>query len=110
MAQKKQNPHKGMKKIKEGQPSTLLPWIETGRSQKYDCGWFSVDRHDRKSQLSKASHDFYLVHTKDWVNVVPVLDDGRIVFVRQYRQAAQKFGLEVPAGVIEGNENSLEAG
>lgn len=90
--------------------STLLPWIETGRSQQYDCGWFSVERHDRKSKLSKVEHDYYLVHTKDWVNVVPITTDGRIVFVRQYRQAAEKFGLEVPAGIIEENEEPINAG
>ena len=38
------------------------------------------------------------------VVVVPVLDDGRIVFVRQYRRAIEKEILELPAGTLEPGE------
>ena len=34
--------------------------------------------------------------------VVPVLPDGRIVLVRQYRNALDRFTLELPAGKLEG--------
>uniref|UniRef100_A0A7J3VTS3 NUDIX hydrolase n=1 Tax=Caldiarchaeum subterraneum TaxID=311458 RepID=A0A7J3VTS3_CALS0 len=35
------------------------------------------------------------------VAVVPVLDDGRLVLVKQYRHAAGEWLVEVPAGTIE---------
>ncbi|MEM1943865.1 MAG: NUDIX hydrolase [Candidatus Caldarchaeum sp.] len=35
------------------------------------------------------------------VAIVPVLDDGRIVLIRQYRHAAREWLVEVPAGTIE---------
>ena len=38
------------------------------------------------------------------VVIVPVLDDGRIVFVRQYRRAIEKEILELPAGTLEPGE------
>jgi 8-oxo-dGTP pyrophosphatase MutT (NUDIX family) len=93
-----------------GGAGSLLPWKENGRKVEYDCGWFSVHRHDRQSQASGVEHDFYLIETRDWINVIPVLPDGRIVFVKQYRQAAERFGLEVPAGIIDEGEDMLEAG
>ena len=33
--------------------------------------------------------------------VLPVLDDGRIVMVRQYRNAIDRFTLEIPAGGLD---------
>ncbi len=37
--------------------------------------------------------------------VVPVLDDGRVVLVRQFRYAAGETLLELPAGKRDGNED-----
>ena len=39
------------------------------------------------------------------VVVVPVTDDGKILFVRQYRIGAEKPLLEIPAGVINEGED-----
>lgn len=39
----------------------------------------------------------YLYH-KGAAAVIPVMDDGRILMVRQWRNAVDKFALEIPAG------------
>lgn len=36
--------------------------------------------------------------------VVPVLDDGKILMVRQYRNSLDRYTLEIPAGGLNGNE------
>ncbi len=41
--------------------------------------------------------------------VVPLLDNGDVIFVRQYRYPHKKFILELPAGKLEPNENPLTA-
>lgn len=41
--------------------------------------------------------------------VVPVLDDGRIILVRQYRNALDRETLEIPAGGLNPNEPTIEA-
>jgi ADP-ribose pyrophosphatase len=43
------------------------------------------------------------------VGILPLLDDGRIVFVRQYRKAAERVLLEVPAGGIDQGETPEDA-
>ena len=42
------------------------------------------------------------------VAIVPVLPDGRVVMVRQYRYAAGKELLEIPAGTLEPGEPVLD--
>jgi len=44
---------------------------------------------------------YYWVHTPGSVMVVPVLDDGRIVLVRQFRYLNQQDSLEFPGGGVK---------
>lgn len=39
--------------------------------------------------------------------VIPVMDDGRLIFVRQYREAASMYVLEIPAGKLDKEEDPL---
>lgn len=45
----------------------------------------------------------------DVVAILPVLDDGRFVFVRQYRKAVDRVLVEAPAGGIDPGETPEEA-
>jgi ADP-ribose pyrophosphatase len=40
---------------------------------------------------------------------VAVLDDGRLLMVRQYRNALDRYTLEIPAGGLNPNEPTVEA-
>jgi ADP-ribose pyrophosphatase len=51
----------------------------------------------------------YIVHPGA-VLVVPVLDDGRLVFERQFRYPLRKAFIELPAGKIDPNEDTLLTG
>jgi ADP-ribose pyrophosphatase len=42
------------------------------------------------------------------VAVIPILPDGRIVLVRQYRYAVRRDLLEIPAGTLEKGENPYD--
>jgi ADP-ribose pyrophosphatase len=52
-----------------------------------------------------------IVHHPGAVSVVPLLDDGRVVMVRQYRSALETEILEIPAGKrdVEGEPPELTA-
>lgn len=43
------------------------------------------------------------------VAMVPLLADGTVVLVRQYRHAAQQVLLEIPAGTLEPDEDPAQA-
>lgn len=48
-----------------------------------------------------------IVEHRGAVAIVPLTDAGRILLVRQYRTAAGRALLEIPAGTIEPNEDVL---
>lgn len=48
------------------------------------------------------------IHHNGAAAVVPVLDDGRILMVRQYRNALDRFTLELPAGALDSPEEPAQ--
>ena len=44
------------------------------------------------------------------VCVIPITDEGEVIFVNQFRYALDRVTLEVPAGKLEKGEDPLEAG
>ncbi len=46
-----------------------------------------------------------VIRKKNAAAVLPILPDGKLLFVRQYRHAAKKMMLEIPAGVLETGED-----
>ena len=43
----------------------------------------------------------YVAHRKGAAAVLPVMEDGRILMVRQYRNALERFTIELPAGALD---------
>jgi ADP-ribose pyrophosphatase len=83
---------------------------ETLRSEiVYRCRIFAVRRDDSRSPRTSDTHDFYVIETRDWVNVVPITVDQQVVMVRQFRHGIGDLTLEVPAGVIDAADPSAAA-
>ena len=59
---------------------------------------------DRVIEPSGVEATREVVRHSGAVVVLPVLEDGRIVLIRQYRYAVDRFMLEVPAGRLEAGE------
>ncbi len=62
-----------------------------------------VDIYQDRMQLPDGSEEnFDFIKHKGAAAVIPVLDDGRIIMVRQYRNAIDSYTLEIPAGGLNG--------
>ena len=42
--------------------------------------------------------NYYVMEFPDWVNIVPITEDNKVVLVEQYRQASGEVCLEIPGG------------
>ncbi|MBO5002399.1 MAG: NUDIX hydrolase [Prevotella sp.] len=71
--------------------------------------WLTA-RRDKVQLPTGAVHDeYYVLEYPDWVNVIAITDDGRFVFVRQYRHGLGETSYEICAGVMEPGEAPLDA-
>lgn len=57
-----------------------------------------------------TEREFVVIDAPDWVNVVAVTPDGRLVMVNQFRYGIDTLSWEVPGGVIDRGEDPVEAG
>jgi 8-oxo-dGTP pyrophosphatase MutT (NUDIX family) len=57
-----------------------------------------------------TERDFVVMQAPDWVNVIALTPDGRLVLVRQFRYGINEFSLEIPGGVMEAGEDPVLAG
>lgn len=67
--------------------------------------------HQEKVMLPNgASSTYEIVKKNSATALVAVLDDGKILFVRQYRPAIKKYTLELPAGTFNKSEDAKQCG
>src|SRR5208283_3098249 len=67
-------------------------------------------RADRKiSPRTQREHDFLVIDSINWVNVIAVTPDGRLVMVEQYRHGSNTVELEIPGGMMDAKDASPEA-
>lgn len=54
--------------------------------------------------------EFVVIASPDWVNIVALTVDDRIVLIRQFRFGVNDFSWEVPGGIVNPGEDPLAAG
>lgn len=91
-------------------PRALEPWDEVSEGEPDRRRVFTV-RSDRvRSRLSGREYTVDRLLASDWVNVVAVTHDDRLVLVRQWRFGARAFTVELPAGLLEKDEHPVVGG
>lgn len=59
---------------------------------------------------SGRKKDFIRFDFPDWVNVVALTPEGKIVLIRQFRYGSHKSEIEIPGGMIDPGEDPVQAG
>lgn len=83
-------------KVKSRQTVTVSPW---------------VDLIAREIEVAPGgpSEIYHAVQQQDYLAIVARTPSGHFLIVRQYRPALESFTWELPAGLIEPNEDPAEA-
>lgn len=91
---------------KEGIPH----WDELDHSVVADCRIFDVVSKRFRHPARETESDFYVIRTRDWVNIVPITADYRMILVNQFRFGIKRNSWEIPGGVMESGEDPIAAG
>ncbi len=85
------------------------PWPKLATRRGPDLRLFRV-RHDLlRNPRTEAELERLVLETPDWVNVVAITPERRIVLVRQYRFGVGVVTTEIPGGVIDPGESHRDA-
>jgi len=76
----------------------------------HDYRIFRTRSDTRVSPRTGKEHEFYVLESPDWVNIVAVTDSQEIVLINQFRHGICGTVLEIPGGMIDdGEEPKLSA-
>jgi 8-oxo-dGTP pyrophosphatase MutT (NUDIX family) len=82
----------------------IQPW-KTSRSVPIgDFRIFKMRSDFKLSPRTGKEHDFYVLDSVDWVNIIAVTPDQKLVMVEQYRHGSNTVELEVPGGMMDKDE------
>jgi 8-oxo-dGTP pyrophosphatase MutT (NUDIX family) len=86
-----------------------LRWKRGARHPGADYKIFTTHFVDATHPPTGKSKRFSIIEAVDWVNVIALTADDRVVLVRQYRAGSDSICLEIPGGMVDDGESPLEA-
>ena len=85
--------------MEDKEKNTQIPVIRLDRQLKYEGNILKIYEDKVLANGHEARWDF--IHHDGAAAVLPVADDGKILMVRQYRNALDRYTLEIPAGKLD---------
>lgn len=87
----------------------IHPWQFLQAEVVNSCRVFEIIREKYLSPKTGKKHDFYLINSVDWVNVIPLTPEQEVILVKQYRFGTKDISLEIPGGMIDTGDTPAQA-
>lgn len=89
----------------------IKPWPKLSSKKVGDYRVFSIRSDIKVSPRTGKECDFYVIESVNWVNVVALTRDNKLVMIDQYRHGSNTVEIEIPGGMMDAEDSSpLEAG
>jgi len=85
---------------------TLHTWERLASEIAYACRIFTIRRDRSRFSRDQAEHDFHVLESTDWVNIIPITPAQEVVLVRQFRHGIRDCTLEIPGGMVDADDPS----
>jgi ADP-ribose pyrophosphatase len=76
-------------------------WDLIDSKEDRDYRVFKVKVDTSLSPRTNKAGQFYVIDTNDWVNIIPITENGEVVMIKQYRHGSKKITLEIPGGLVD---------
>ena len=86
-------------------------WIQVSETVLLESSFMEIVQRDCRTSddvQPPRTHRFYLFKSRDWCNIIPVTEDGKIVMVKQFRAGINEHTVEIPGGVADGVDRDIQ--
>jgi 8-oxo-dGTP pyrophosphatase MutT (NUDIX family) len=88
---------------------SIKPWRRVGNRTVLRDRWLHLRAEAWETPAGVTLDPWWMLDWADWVHVVALTSDDRLVLVRQFRPGVQAATLELPGGMAEAGETPLQA-
>ncbi len=87
----------------------IKPWkcIRSQPTQSFRV--FSIRTDTTLSPRTGKEHDFYIIESRDWINIIPLTSDHQVIMIKQYRHGSREVTLEIPGGLVDPGDTPKKA-
>jgi len=82
----------------------IRPWKILRSTPIGDFRIFKLRSDFKISPRTGKEHDFYVLDSVNWVNVVAITPDRQLVMIEQFRHGSNTVELEIPGGMMDAGE------
>lgn len=75
----------------------------------FNTEWFNIESEEYDNLPQLAGKPIYRMNMPDSVVIVAFTTEGKIILVRQFRAASDRYTIELPAGAIDAGESPENA-
>src|SRR4051812_3448337 len=87
----------------------IKPWQKTGSKPAGNFRIFTIRADQKVSPRTGQTHEFYVLDSVNWVNVIALTAKRELVMVEQYRHGSNTVELEIPGGLMDADDASPAA-
>jgi ADP-ribose diphosphatase len=82
----------------------IQPWKRVRSTPLGDFRIFKLRSDTKISPRTDKEHEFFVLDSVDWVNVIAVTPDKQLVMIEQFRHGSNTVELEIPGGMMDADE------
>lgn len=82
----------------------IQPWQKVDSKPLGDFRVFKLRTDKKISPRNGLPHDFYVLDSVPWVNIIAVTPDDQLVMIEQFRHGTNTVELEIPGGIMDGTD------
>lgn len=79
-------------------------WERKGVEKVFKNGIFTIFHKKFLLSPREIEGEFATIETSNWVNVIPVTDNGDFILIRQFRHGIEGTTIEIPGGSIDSTD------
>lgn len=87
----------------------ICRWETVGEEYVGNYKIFDLYYYTRIHPVKQTKSKFVALKSPNWVNILPITSNKELVLVEQYRHGTDNISLEIPAGLIETDEDPRNA-
>lgn len=85
--------------------SKIKPWKTLNSEELAKFGYFRLRKDKCELPDGRVMPGYYTIEFNDWVNIIPVTKNKKIVLIKQYRHSVGEVTIEIPGGSAHPKDN-----